>query len=260
MNKLQLRSMTSEILDQIDRSEQLVLLGYTGSIAYGLDDENSDIDIMGVVIPSARYYLGLPSSNEFPISGSLQKKSGQFDITLYELKKFISLALQGNPSILSCLWLEPDYYLTKKRVGYSLLNNKDMFCGKHVVTTFMGYARQQFERMNRDDHKNMGAKSKELIQLYGYDCQHASHLVRILRMGIEFLTTGELQVHRRDADELLAIKRGNWKFENVISMVSGLFNDLEKVKEQSTLPDYPNYEKVDNWLTYHLSEYLYETD
>ena len=42
-----------------------------------------------------------------------------------------------------------------------------------------------------------------MVWKYQYDVKNAAHLIRLLRMGTEFLETGRLQVYRTtDADEL----------------------------------------------------------
>ena len=58
----------------------------------------------------------------------------------------------------------------------------------------------------------MGEKRKRLVEKFGYDTKNASHLIRLLRMGMEFLVDGELHVEREDAKELLRIK-GREAFE-----------------------------------------------
>jgi DNA relaxase NicK len=44
----------------------------------------------------------------------------------------------------------------------------------------------------------MGKKRRELVVRVGYDAKNAAHLIRLLRMGIEFLTEGTLYVERAD--------------------------------------------------------------
>lgn len=38
----------------------------------------------------------------------------------------------------------------------------------------------------------MGEKRKQLVAKHGYDTKNASHLIRLLRMGMEFLTVEEI--------------------------------------------------------------------
>jgi hypothetical protein len=59
----------------------------------------------------------------------------------------------------------------------------------------------------------MGKKRRELVMRVGYDSKNAAHLIRLLRMGIEFLTEGALHVERADGPELLEIKRGGWRWK-----------------------------------------------
>jgi hypothetical protein len=59
---------------------------------------------------------------------------------------------------------------------------------------------------------------RALEEKCGYDSKHASHLVRLMRMGYEILTTGKVNVNRQgiDADEIKAIKAGAWSFDKVM--------------------------------------------
>lgn len=47
--------------------------------------------------------------------------------------------------------------------------------------------------------------ARQLVRRVGYNAKNAAHLIRLLRMGIEFLTEGTLYVERADAPELLDI-------------------------------------------------------
>lgn len=66
--------------------------------------------------------------------------------------------------------------------------------------------------------KERNPARRELEEKSGYDTKHASHLVRLMRMGYEIITEGKVIVNRAgyDADELLAIKNGAWSFEKVM--------------------------------------------
>ena len=64
--------------------------------------------------------------------------------------------------------------------------------------------------------KSRNQKRFELESKHGMDTKHASHLIRLLRMGEEILTTGDVRVWREDAHELLAIRNGEWSFDKVV--------------------------------------------
>ena len=71
---------------------------------------------------------------------------------------------------------------------------------------------------------------RELEEKSGYDTKHASHLVRLMRMGYEIITEGKVIVNRKgvDADELLAIKNGAWSFDRVMEFKDIMENKLDE--------------------------------
>jgi hypothetical protein len=91
---------------------------------------------------------------------------------------------------------------------------------------------------------HMGDKRRQLVERFGYDCKNAAHLVRLLRMGIEFLKDGELHVLREDASQLLEIKRGEWTLEKVVAEADRLFATAEQSYLNSTLPSGVDNDKI----------------
>lgn len=223
-----------------------IMLGHRGSVAHGMYVPNTDphsiddIDLMAVCCPPVDYYFGL---KEYGSRGTREITSDPFDVVVYEARKFIGLLAQGNPNVLSLLWL--DEYVKLTRAGKLLVDSRDLFMCRHVYHSFVGYAHGQLERMTRHEHKGyMGEKRKRLVQQFGYDTKNAAHLVRLLRMGIEALQTGRLQVKRPDAEELLSIKRGALSLEQVQAMAADLFEECRAARDACTLPDKPGFADV----------------
>ncbi len=129
-----------------------ILAGWRGSITHGTyiqkHDPQSidDKDAMYIVVPSEDYYLGLL---KYGSHGTVEIKDGEFDIVVYEAKKFISLLAQGNPNVLCMLWLRPEYYLMQTIAGKTIVENRSLFVGQHVYHSFSGYAKAQMERLLR---------------------------------------------------------------------------------------------------------------
>lgn len=227
-----------------------ILLAYRGSIAHGMylpgTDPHSidDKDLIGICVPPLEYYFGL---KEFGSRGTREIKEGEWDIVVYEVRKAIRLLAQGNPNILSMLWLQEDHYLGITGAGRMLLNARNLFVGRHVYRSFAGYAMGQMQKMTRLSCNGYGGqKRKELFQRYGYDCKNASHTIRLLRMCIEFLQTGQMQVLRRDAQELLAIKRGHWTIRQVQAEAERLFALADRAYARSSLPEGPCREAIES--------------
>lgn len=87
----------------------------------------------------------------------------------------------------------------------------------------------------------MGEKRKAMVRKYQYDVKNASHLIRLLRMGAEFLESGTLNVYRTtDADELKIIKRGGWTLDQVKGEAERLFAGIEAARSRSPLKEAPD--------------------
>lgn len=236
------------IRDEPGLGRDCILHGWRGSIAHGTyepsSDPNSidDKDTMAFCVPPIDHYYGLA---EYGSRGTREIQRGEWDIVIYEARKAIRLLAGGNPNALSMLWLPDNLYIDVTDAGRLLLDNRDLFVGKHVYKPYIGYATQQFQRMERGAYQGfMGAKRKALVDRYGYDAKSASHLIRLLRQGIEFLHEGEMTVQRYDASELLAIKHGEWTLDQVKSEARHLFRRAEAVYDQSILPAHPDRDAI----------------
>jgi predicted nucleotidyltransferase len=242
-------------------SDWNIITAYRGSIAHGLyvpkSDPNSidDKDVMAVCLPPLEYYFGLKT---FGSRGTKEIFIGEWDIVIYEFKKFISLLLKGNPNVIGLLWMEEKNYINIHPIGYRLIKLRSLFSSKQIYYSFVGYAKGQFKRMERFKHNGyMGAKRKELVSKFGYDTKNASHLIRLLRMAIEFLNTGEFIVERKhDACELLDIKKGKWTLEKVKEESKRLFNLADESFLKCQLPNKPDMEEINKFCNWALTRYF----
>lgn len=80
----------------------------------------------------------------------------------------------------------------------------------------------------------------DLERRFGYDTKHAMHLVRLLRMAVEILSTGEVRVRREDAEDLRAVRGGALTFEALLEQAEGLGGQLPGLAETSLLPPRPD--------------------
>ncbi|HEU5074991.1 MAG TPA: nucleotidyltransferase domain-containing protein [Polyangiaceae bacterium] len=83
-------------------------------------------------------------------------------------------------------------------------------------------------------HRN--ASRAELERHHGYDTKHAMHLIRLMRMGLEVLETGDLRVRRDDADELSSIRNGALSFDDLLAQADSLRTRTEAAAQASALP------------------------
>lgn len=81
---------------------------------------------------------------------------------------------------------------------------------------------------------------------FGFDGKYAMHLIRLQRMAIEIVTTGKVIVKRPDREELLAIRNGALKYEELLEMSAKADAELNQRYETSPLPNAPDRKKIDD--------------
>jgi len=223
-----------------------ILLGYRGSIAHGTYQKTGidDKDVMGICIPPKEYILGLKRFEQY------EKQEEDLDLLIYDIRKYFRLLLNNNPNVLSLLWLRQEHYIKKTDWGQMLIDNRDIFLSKRCYKTYTGYAYSQLRRMTSGNIYSgyMGKKRKALVDKLGFDGKNASHLIRLLKTGIELLITGEVNVFRHDNQELIAIKNGEWELDRIKKEANNLFKLAAEAFVKSELPNEPDWNKANKLL------------
>jgi uncharacterized protein len=230
---------------------EMILLGYRGSIAHETYQPQSDPssiddrDIMGVFISDLRDYLGVSFKHPKPIEVWVN----EWDAVHYDVRHFVSLLCKSNPNVLSLLWMDDNKLITSTELGRLIRQRRDIFTSRAIYHSFTGYAYGQLKRMTAHEKRGfMGEKRKRLVDEFGYDCKNAAHLIRLLRMGIEFLNEGVLYVERKDAPQLIDIKRGAWTLDQVQEEAQRLFRRAEDAYDRCTLPVKPDIDAAEALL------------
>jgi len=91
---------------------------------------------------------------------------------------------------------------------------------------------------------------------YGYDTKHAMHLLRLLRMGMEILETGEVHVYRPDREWLLAVRNGLLQYEELLALAAEYEARLAALQAASTLPEAPDVARVEDLVVTLQGEWL----
>jgi len=219
-----------------------------GSRTYGTATKDSDSDYMIVVIPPFDRLVGLKQFDglDFIVDG--------VDVVVYSIGKYFKLLLKNNPNVMETLWLSADDYcpVDTNRDFMILQVKRAMFSSLKAYHTFSGYAYGQLKRMDPKTQdpssRKLGAKRKALIEQFGYDTKNAAHLIRLFRMGIEFVETGQLNVRRPDRAELLDIRNGKWTRDQVIRSGEELQLRMKAAKDDSPLKEQPDIEEIDAFL------------
>jgi predicted nucleotidyltransferase len=91
---------------------------------------------------------------------------------------------------------------------------------------------------------------------FGYDTKHAMHLIRLIRMCREILRDGKVLVRRPDAEELLAIRRGEWTYDQVVDHAEALELECGELYKTSKLPREANRLAIDDIVVSMTERYL----
>jgi predicted nucleotidyltransferase len=217
---------------------QIILEGVTGSTAYGLATENSDVDVKGIYLLPTRTVLSLHFSQD-----KTTKDHVDPDWVYHEVGKFMRLAASGNPTITELLFLEEYTILTE--IGQRLIDYRDMFLSTRSITdAYIGYAKSQAYRLNNRTQQGLDGYDSALKNRFA---KHTRHCFRLLLQARQLLETGTLTVRVTPEQREWLFKMGNEADAETI--VDTFISEADKLKEiKSVLPDEPNYEMIDELL------------
>ncbi len=225
-----------EVEDQLvltgeDLRPYIIYCCQVGSRAFGLATEDSDDDLRGIYLPPARLHWSL-----FKLPEQLEFTDGSNDEVFWELEKFLKLALKANPNVLEALWTP--LVVRADEVAQRLRGMREAFLSRHLYKTYSGYVLSQFRRM-ANAHAKTGT----------YKAKHAMHLVRLLYSGIEALRSGQIRIDLAEhRDELLAIKRGAWSFEQARAKALELDRQFQEAYRETRLPEQPDFRRANDLL------------
>lgn len=118
----------------------IILLTLGGSHAYGMDKEDSDVDVRGI---------SLNSKSDILLGADFEQVMDvDTDTTIYSFNKMIQLLTSNNPNTIEQLGCLPQHYFYLSEIGKELLDNRKIFLSQICVHTFGGYASSQLRRMS----------------------------------------------------------------------------------------------------------------
>ncbi|MFW6014809.1 MAG: DNA polymerase beta superfamily protein [bacterium] len=240
-----------------------------GSVAYGVSNDTSDIDIYGFSIPPkeiifphlkgeilgfGRQTKRFEQYQQHHIYDSGPQK--EYDITIYNIVKYFQLVMENNPNMIDSLFVPQRCVLYCTRIGEHVRSNRKVFLHKGGFHKFKGYA---FSQLNKTKKKNPEGKRKEIVDKYGYDLKFATHLVRLLNEIEQILIEGDLDLER-NREQLKSIRRGEWKLQEIEDYFTQKERSLEDLYSRSSLPYGPDEKTIKNILMECLEEYYGSLD
>lgn len=232
----------------------IILEAVVGSTLHGVAvaDGMEDLDLMAVAVEDRSDFIGFEPCEVWvertkPVG--VRSEAGDVDRTVYGLRKYLSLALRGNPSILLALFAPPERVRVCTAVGSQLQALAPAIVSRAVYAPFRGYMVQQRQRLiGERGQKNV--TRPELVARYGYDTKYAGHIIRLGLQGIELLSMGRLTLPLPAAERalVLAVRRGEHSLDDVLKLAHDLESRLTAAWAVSPLPDEPDRAYVEAWM------------
>lgn len=242
--------------------ENLILLSTVGSTAHGIGLPGSqDTDLMGICIEPPSHVIGLHKFEQDVFrtqpDGS-RSGPGDTDRVIYGARKSCRLALGGNPTIITLLYVKPDQC---DEFGEALLSLAPAFSARSAGKAFLGYMTQQRQRLT-GERGQMNVKRPDLVEAHGFDSKYAMHMLRLGFQGVEFLETGMLTLPMQEEERsfILSVRGGEVELNDVLTKAGELEQRLEDLLDTSPLPASPDYERVNAWLVDAYQEFWRERE
>lgn len=247
--------------------QRTILRGVVGSTAHGLhvEDGTDDRDEMGVCIEPLSAMMGQSEFEQLIYRTAAEREhkhdapsmAGDLDLTIYSLRKWTRLALQGNPTVLLLLFLPPELCTVQSPYGAGLQALAPHFVSREAGKRFLGYLTAQKQRMLNERGSLHGKPRQALVDKHGFDTKYAMHMVRLGIQGVEFLTTGRLSLPMSEPDRswIRSIRVGQVPQQEVMTRCGELERELKDLIDGHDLPVHANAEPVWVWVRSRYLEY-----
>lgn len=258
--------------------DNLVLECVMGSHAYGCQTQDSDYDVLGLVMDSHKslypqaygYVLNfdpLPNFRNKEVKGEgkrvLLDNGKDCEGSWHSLTDFFNLVENGSPALTEVLFVRQNLVTYRTKVADMMRDNRKLFLSMKMFHSFKGYTFQQLTRLRNgvkkfhETGKCDNSNRLTFFQQYGYDVKMAYHCLRLLDLVDQLLKVGDLDL-MRNREECKAIRAGLWgdwnKFE---TFVDTRLKELESyaLNNVVAVPHRPQHEPLHNLLVSCLEEW-----
>lgn len=188
-----------------------------------LKEKNIDQENCGLsAVPHMKDCFNLYYNKELNFKG-IMKHDNSNDVVLSTIPK--------EEKLLTMLFFNKDGYST--------------YCKKYLEYW------EWVEKRNDDRYSTTVAHGKN------YDSKNMMHTFRLLHMAREIALDGEIHVERSDREFLLAIKNGEFEYEDLVQKAEHLKEELITLFKESNLPESPDKDLI-NALLIQIRKEFYE--
>lgn len=232
--------------------DSIIVKHYSGSIAYGLNNENSDIDIRGIYVADPLRIRTPFYKDELVDKVKPYIKNNELivpteeDTKYFELNKYIGLLINSNPNAIESLYVD-EKHIVKQTLGYQILR----CCRRELLTrnigySFTGYAVKELKEMYKAllNSKAMSEENK-ILYVNGYKVKSAICIIRLLKYCIQLLIEGNLILDMSNDKDIKNLREGKWSLDRLTKWVTDTDNLIrEELIHNSKLPKTTDIDNV----------------
>lgn len=239
--------------------DNLVYATIMGSIAYGTNEDYSDMDIYGVCIPPKDIVFPHLGGEIFGFDRQVKRfdqwqqhhvkdpsEEREYDFQVTSIVKFFRLLMENNPNIVDSIYTSESCVLHLTQIGGMIREKRDLFLHKGSWHKFQGYAHSQLHKMNSKSPEP-DSKRAALREKHGFDVKFGMHVVRLSLECQMILEEGtiDLQRHR---ELLKSIRRGSWSQADIHRWFEEKQKYLEGLYQTSKLRHSPDEKAIKQLL------------
>jgi hypothetical protein len=231
-----------------------ILRAEVGSTAHGITHGSNDIDEIAVFVPPPTDVLGvgnLADSISYRPGRKADEPSqpGDLDRVYHSLRKFVSLLVKGNPSILFTLYAP---ILVTTPLGHDLVRRRHLMVHDSTRARYLGYMTSQRQRITGE--RGAAGRIRRSPEGGGeIDWKYAMHMLRLGHQSYEYLTLHHIAapVEEPLRSHLLAVRHGEIPLKAVLREAERL-----EAKVAALELERPTQTYFDEWSTWLADAHL----
>ncbi len=217
-----------------------------GSMAYGVADNNSDLDIYAVCVPSENMVFPhltgqiIGFGDKQKVWENQQKhhmllNEKEYDVNIYSIINYFQLCYENNPNMLDSLFVPDRCVLFANDVGEHMRTHRRLFLSKRIANKMRGYAFSELKKLEKVYNEESNPKRHESYKKYGYDVKSAYHVVRLMLEAQMTLETGDLDLEA-NSEQLKFVRRGGYTLTELKDWFNAKDIELNLIIDKSSLP------------------------
>lgn len=230
-----------------------------GSTLHGLHVPGTDDrDEVGICIEDIDAAMGFSEFEQFIYRTAAEREgkqdapshAGDLDLTIFSLRKFLRLAMQGNPQILQCLFVPASLCLHRDARGGQLQDLAPLIVSRQAGLRYLGYLEAQRQRLlGERGQKKVNRPGLEAT--HGFDTKYAMHILRLGYQGVELMSTGRLTLPMAEDHRafVYATRLGEVPLQDVLTRAGELERQIKDLLLDAPIPATPAREHLEAWMT-----------